>query len=466
MGFANLREVLHTGGGTFTPAVFASQELREVICSALDASDTWHKRHCSLRAPLVLSTVLAMSLFRSSSIVNVFKRVLDAARGHEAVRLGEITPEALYKARARLGAEPLRHVALAIGAQLDAQGSFLGLIPCAIDGVSLNLPDTPENEAEFGRPKASRGETAFPQMKGVALVYTDTHTFIDCRWGRWDLCELNGAESLIKRLDSRHVVFLDRRYTKCALWFSAMDQGVHFIHRLSASCKPKVIKRLAPGDSWVEVGRWVQLPLEPGKSNHKRVWVARLLRLIEYQIGSRERVQLLTDLRNAQVYPARDIAVGYHRRWDIELAFAESKTRLHGVTTGTLHTVFRSHKPVGVYQEAWGMLATYNLIRSLMAEAGAIHGVPPLEISFVETLEVVRMALPTLQSCAPRIRRKLYDRMLRDIADCRLDRPRRKRWAPRVVKRKMSNFKLKHTYHRTVQHDAVAALRLVERETA
>ncbi|MBM3461616.1 MAG: IS4 family transposase [Armatimonadetes bacterium] len=466
MAFSNMHEVLRAGGGAFTPAIFQGQEIKRLVEGALDDTASWHQRHCSLQAPLVMSTVLAMSLFRSSSITNVFKRVLDAIRGGKDVCLKDVTPEALYKARGRLGWKPLQHVARAIGQRgAGSEPTFFGFIPYAMDGVTMDVPNTPENETEFGRQLGSRGDAAFPQIKGVGLMHVDTHIFVDCVWGAYNSSELDGADLLLHNLDLRHVVFLDRRYTKVALWFNIVDSGTHLVHRLSASFEPKKVCRLGTGDGLIEVERWVQLPRKPGKGRCKRRLEKRNFRLIQYQIGDCESVQLLTDLLDPVAYPAREIAVGYHLRWEIEIALDEGKTHLQTVMHGTLHTAFRSQTPAGIYQEAWAMLATYNLVRGLMAESGKVHNIPPLEISFVDTLEVIRLALPVLENARPKQGVRLYRRMLRDIAACRLDRPRRPRWAPRVVKRKMSNFKLKRPGDDSVEYDYVGELRLVARRS-
>ena len=121
------------------------------------------------------------------------------------------------------------------------------------------------------------------------------------------------------------------------------------------------------------------------------------LRMIEYKIGENERVRILTDLIDPIAYPARELAVLYHSRWEIELSYDELKTHLATVSHGTLHTVFRSKTPDGVRQEAYGLFVAYNLIRALMQEAGEKYDIPPLEISFVETLHVVRNAIPDFE---------------------------------------------------------------------
>jgi hypothetical protein len=42
---------------------------------------------------------------------------------------------------------------------------------------------------------------------------------------------------------------------------------------------------------------------------------------------------------------------------------------------------------------------------------------------------------------------RLHRRLLRDVAECRLDRSRRPRQWPRVVKVKMSNYRVKQEHH-------------------
>jgi hypothetical protein len=68
-------------------------------------------------------------------------------------------------------------------------------------------------------------------------------------------------------------------------------------------------------------------------------------------------------------------------------------------------------------------------------------------VSFVGALHTVIDAIPGMQR-APTARLPwLYEQLLDDIAACAMSRWRRKRAFPRVVKVKMSNFKLKRPGH-------------------
>jgi hypothetical protein len=126
--------------------------------------------------------------------------------------------------------------------------------------------------------------------------------------------------------------------------------------------------------------------------------------------------------------------------------------------------VFRSKSPELVKQEFRAMLAAYNLVRELMADAGRVHGVPPREISFVDSLEVVGLTLAEVQAAPDRRLPYLHRRLLADIAECRLDRPRRPRVYDRVVKVKMSNYALKRARHHQRTRDIKKDLRLVAAE--
>ena len=142
-----------------------------------------------------------------------------------------------------------------------------------------------------------------------------------------------------------------------------------------------------------------------------------------------------------QYTSAKEVAVAYHERWEIELVIDEVDT--HQRLVGR---PLRSLLPAGVIQELYGLLIAHYAIRFLMHEAALEANLDPDRLSFVHALEVVRGAVSEFQMVAPEQIDQLYARMLRDIASGRLAE-RRLRSNPRVVKQKMSNFKLKRTEH-------------------
>lgn len=435
---------------SFTIELFSSARLQEGIKHALDVTGKWEQRQRALTAPMMVSLTLLLNLHRAQSTQNVFRKAVNMLRETALMPPGEefslkpVTKEALYHARSRLGFEPLKVLFEHLAENIRALPTFHGLCVHGIDGVKLNMPDTPRNDAAFGRPSGSRGNAAFPQMLGTVLVDTKNHRIEAAVFDKSNGSERKGLEKLIERFGSEDLTLMDRGYPAVWLFEAMLKQSTHFLARLASTWKPRKVRRLGPGDWIVEVSGKVEIPIEDRDPNGTKYrWVDLTLRMIEYTVKGGETVRLLTDLRDTDRFPAMDLAHLYHERWEVELVFDELKTHLDAVTHGTMDTSFRSHTPEGVLQEAYALFIAYNCVRGLIMQAGEAAGIPPLEISFVDALEVIRAAIPEFQNATEPERSRLLRRLMRDLAACRLELFRRPRWYPRVVKVKMSKFKLK-----------------------
>jgi hypothetical protein len=238
------------------------------------------------------------------------------------------------------------------------------------------------------------------------------------------------------------VVFVDRGLASYKLVPECQQRGVHVVMRISSIYKPKVVAQLGPGDYLVEGKFTVPAPDLPGRRKTRDI-VVKARMIVFWFDGDKHPVRLLTTLSREQV-SARELAEGYHIRWEVELGIGELKTHLSAICHGKLHTTFRSKSPMLVLQEVFALLATYNLIRSMMVQAASANNLDPLNISFVGTLEVLKTSLPylLLLQTSEEWGSKLLQ-LLDRIAAQKLPRPRRPRRYPRKVKQKMSCFKLK-----------------------
>jgi hypothetical protein len=149
-------------------------------------------------------------------------------------------------------------------------------------------------------------------------------------------------------------------------------------------------------------------------------------------------------LLDPTAYPARDLIVLYHERWEVEITLDEVK-----IHQRLLPRPLRSLKPVGVIQELYALLLAHFVVRFVMHQAGLAYRLDPDCLSFVESLRLIRAAIPEFQLVDPALHDRLWRRLLRDIV-CHILPSRRNRSNPRVVKRKMSNFKLKRPDHRSL----------------
>jgi hypothetical protein len=171
-----------------------------------------------------------------------------------------------------------------------------------------------------------------------------------------------------------------------------------------------------------------------------------VVRIIEYTLddpgraASGQRHRLLTTLLDARRHPARQLVVLYHERWEEELAIDELKTHERE------RPVLRSETPGGVVQEIAGLVLAHYVVRVLMSETARRNNLPPRRLSFTGALKILRCRLPE----CPRGRKGLerwYEDVLAEIAEEVLPE-RRNRINPRVIKRKMSNWRKKRPEHR------------------
>ena len=131
-------------------------------------------RACKLTHEIMMWIVLAMGIFTKLPIRQVFKH---ARRLHAPAE----TPcrSALCVARQRLGVEPVRELFQRTVRPLatpETPGAFYcGMRLTAVDGTLFDVPDTPANDAAFGRPSGKRGDGAFPQVRKLSLVEVGTH---------------------------------------------------------------------------------------------------------------------------------------------------------------------------------------------------------------------------------------------------------------------------------------------------
>ena len=167
----------------------------ESVEAAIAATGTRERRRRRLPTHLVVTLVVAMGLWAAESMRHVLAEVVagwrEGAAGDQAAwRLPSTA--AIVQARQRAGARLLRelfHAVVRPIATPRTRGAFLGgLRLMAIDGTTLDVADTPENDRAFGRPTTGRGAGAFPQIRILALIETGTHAICDavlrpCRSG-------------------------------------------------------------------------------------------------------------------------------------------------------------------------------------------------------------------------------------------------------------------------------------------
>ena len=434
--------------GTFTDAVALEALERVVPASVLQnaaaEADMPTERRRKLPADVTLLLCVAMSLFTQEALPVVLDKLVHGLRlfwPDPEIALAGKHPEGtrICQARYRLGARPVTAVFHRLCQPLATAGTpgafRFGLRLMALDGVVEDVPDSPANARAFGRHHGDRGASAFPQVQGVYLSECGTHAVIDAGFWPCHISERVGAFRLLRSVGAGMLLLLDRGFYSFEMLERTLRCGGHVLVRVPASVTLRVRCRLPDGSYWAYI-----YPADPKR---RRRGDHLLVRVLVYTLtdparpGYGETHRLVTTLLDAQEAPALDLIGAYHERWEIELTIDEIDTHQRLVQ----HPL-RSQKPVGVIQELYGLLVAHYAVRAIMADAAAQVGTAPTGLSFLQSVELVRVAIDDFQLVALADHARLYQRLLRDIAACRL-LPRARRTNPRVVKRKMSNFKLK-----------------------
>ena len=442
---------LATFSGNFQLDVLANPKVVESVEQSLADHGLREERKMPLKAPLVFWLVILLALRRDRSVPNAFAALVCACRALVAgLSRKAVTDGGLARARQRLGAEPFHTFFLRQAEAEKCPPWFHGLRPCALDGVRLTMPDTDKNRERFPKQKTGRGKAAWPQMLAVCLLDIATRRLAAANFDNIHSDERTLGRQLWEKLGPHDLLIVDRGFFKTADLWQLDREGRHFVCKLPGNPKFTVLQTYGPGDFLVELR--ARCPLaegeepEPRRGRRGKTKKIRLLvRLIAYRINGVEH-RLLTNVRDRSLTPA-ELADLYHWRWDVELAYDELKVHFMAVIHGKAKTVFRSKSPALVEQEFWAMLSAYNLVRGLMAEAAKTRHLDPLKLSFTDSLAVIEDSLGRIQRAAAVELPSLHRQLLRDLAECRLDRPRRERQCPRVVKVKMSNFPVKQAHH-------------------
>jgi hypothetical protein len=357
------------------------------------------QRHRSLPARVVAYFAVGMALHSEGSYEDVLGLMTDGlAWADPGVELlGLPSKSAIFQARERLGAEPVKamfgRVAKPLATPTTPGAWLAGRRLVAIDGTCLDVADTAANDEHFGRPGVNKGErSAFPQARVVALAECGTHAIFEAVVGPYTTPENTLARDLLECLEPGMLVLADRGFCGFPLWSRAAATDADLVWRAMPNMKPRHLETLTDG-TWLA-------ELRPAGNGPDRHADPMTIRVIDYEIDDGRpndtAYRLFTTILDPNDASAEDLAAAYAQRWEIEGAFDELKTHQRGA-----RAVLRSKSPDLVLQEIWGHLCCHYAIRTLMWEAADHAGVDPDRVSFVAALRIVRRTVTAARDFSP-----------------------------------------------------------------
>jgi transposase IS4-like protein/DDE family transposase len=358
-----------------------------LIDEVLTATGRHSCRQRQLPARLVVYYVIALALFGPVSCTEVLRCLIESLRWlHRSAELLPVAcKSAITQARTRLGPEPLRRLYAAVArplAQPDTPGAwYRGWRLVSLDGTTIDLPDTPALDEQYGRPGAASGASGFPQLRLVTLLETGTRAAIAVAFDRYRVGEAVLVRRLLDHLGRGMLCLADRGVSGFALWRRAAATGADLLWRVRGD-------RILPCHQVLPDGSYISyLYASQRHRRHDRAGIR--VRVIDYRLdgvaGAEPMYRLITTILDPALAPAAELAALYHERWQAEIAFLELKVTLPG---GRL--MLRSRRPDLVEQELYGLLLAHFAVRRLMLQASAQVACDPDTLSFVHTIRVVR----------------------------------------------------------------------------
>jgi hypothetical protein len=367
--------------------------VRQVLAETGKASE----RERDLPAPVMVYYVIALALYMGSSTREVLRCLLEGLRwlwGAEAVKVAG--KSGISQARSRLGEAPLRRLYEALVQPIATPATkgawYRGWRLVSLDGSCLDVADAEENRAEFGAPGASRGMSAFPQLRLVALVENGTHVLFGARLGRTAEGETTLARDVLGALRPGMLCLADRYFFGYALWQRAVETGADLLWRVRGNLR-------LPRETVLPDGSYLST-IYPSDKDRRHRTGGLPVRVVEYRLEGMPEAEplyrVVTSILDPQRAPAAELAALYHERWEIEVALAELKTGLRGA-----RVVLRSKTPALVRQEVWGLLLAHFAVRGLMHEAALQADEDPDRLSFSHAVRVIRRKIPHFVALSP-----------------------------------------------------------------
>jgi len=354
------------------------------------------------------------------------------------------------RARGRLGEKFLRQVSAEVAQSLRRairpEDLWHGMVLKAIDGSSVQLMDTPDNQRVYPQPTSQKKGCGFPVMGIVGVVNLSRggwEGFETCGWRTHDA---RVAPRLLKHIEAGDLLLADRAF--CSYEFIARigQKGAHMLMRLHQARHRKLDwrrgKKLSPIDRLVT---WKKPVCQPETSDlSSEEWEAlpeemtlRYIKLsFEDRYGRKQSLVVVTDLLDPVKFDAVELSCLYARRWEIELKLRDVKTTLK-------MECFAVKSPEMAHKTLWMMLIAYNLMRCLMQKAATAAARPVWHMSLKGTLDLVTSSHESFRPLAGKHR--LLDRRrdeLLDICATKILDIRPFRHEPRAVKRRPKPFQL------------------------
>ena len=352
------------------------------------------------------------------------------------------------EARQRLPEQLLLELARTNGADCARQARSNWLwkdrVVKTVDGSTVTMPDTMDNQREYPQSKSQKPGVGFPIMRVVMIFSLAVGTVLEIAIGKYSgkqVGETSLLRTLLNTILPGEIVLADCYYATywllAAAWQNDFDIVCKSHHRRKIDFRRGV--KLGRLDQIVAYAKPCRRPywmtVEEYKGAPEFIFV-RHLRFQVTQPGFRTRtIAIATTLLNSMAYSVAEIANLYRLRWQVEIDIRSLKTHMQ-------MEHLRCKSPGMVRKEVYCHLLAYNLVRRAIVESATIFDKVPRQLSFKGAVQAMNAFMSALAARGPNMEEQ-YQCLLLTISEHIIgDRP--DRIEPRKIKRRPKPYKLLH----------------------
>lgn len=291
------------------------------------------------------------------------------------------------RARKRLPLEMVRalthHSGRLISGRAPCGWRWQGRAVRLVDGTTVTMPDTAENQAGYPQPCSQRPGLGFPLCRVVGIVCLSSGVVLDAAIGGFHgkgNDEQSLLRSMLDTLEAGDLLLGDAYYATYFLLWALQQRGVDGVFEQYGARRRSTDfrrgRRLGARDHLIVLSKPKRRPDWMAQGEYDRAPESLVVR--ELATGGKI---LVTTLLCPTQTPKGELKALYRGRWHVELDLRSIKTTL-GMEMLSCRT------PVMVEKEIWVYLLAYNLIRLMMAEAASASGCLPRQLSFKHTVQL------------------------------------------------------------------------------
>jgi len=223
------------------------------VRAVLTATKKTSVRERDLPAHVVIYYVIALALYMQSSYREVLRCLLEGVQWllEPSVRIRVAGNSGISQARTRLGWEPLRQlhdeIVKPIAVQATKGAWYRGWRLVSLDGSTLDVADERSNDEAFGRPGASRGASAYPQIRFVSLAEIGTHVLFGTQMAGCTTSEIALSRTVLPHLKRAMLCLADRNFFGFQMWMQATATGADLLWRVKKNMRLVSEKRMPDG---------------------------------------------------------------------------------------------------------------------------------------------------------------------------------------------------------------------------